>query len=207
MELKEYIKDLSEFEKIIITTAFNDKNYERANHKFQQCYKIAENLKKITTPKIKRAVIEFQPLSANYVDAIIAMVKKMKPNNERSYDMLKNYFVQTYILRLNKLVKADNLGLLFCEKEKHVKIYKNLEVRVMDYSELLDIVYGLGYDTDCFKNGYKGKDKLKLAIKEIYQFFDTKKVRKLEKIKDKTFDDITNIIIENFENLDVRVGL
>ena len=205
MELKEFIETLDESEKIVMRIAFADKKTD--NHKFQQCYKIAENLKIIPSPKMFRAVYELQPLSAQYVDAIITIAKKMKPKNERAYDMLKDYLVQTYILRLNKLIKADNLELLFCEKEKYVKIYKKLNVRVMDYSEMLDIIYGLGYNINDFKNGYNGKHKTKLAINKIYQFFETKKVRKLEKIKDETFDDITNRIIDNLESLDIRVGL
>jgi len=190
-----------------INSVFNDRNYEKANHKFQQCYKIAENLKIIPSPKIIRAVEELQPLSAKYVDVIIIIAKKIKPKNARAYDMLKNNLVEKYILRLERLINANKFELLFCENAKHVKIYKKFNVRVMDSSEILDIIYGLSYDIDDFRNGYKGKHKTKMAINKLYQFLMNGNVRKLEKIKEETFDDITNKIIENLENLDFKVGL
>ncbi len=207
MELKEYIKNLNEFETICINSAFNDKSYEKANHKFQQCYKIANNLTKITTPKMYRAVIEFEVLPAQYSEAILDIATKLKPKNKDHYDKLKEYLVQIYILRFNKLVKADNVDLLLCTKEKHLKMYNDLKVRVIDYTEILDIIYGLGLNIDDFKNGYFGNNKTKQAINKVYQFLYKGRSKKLEKIKERTFDDITEAIFETLEDLDYRVGL
>lgn len=207
MELREYIKNLNEFETMCINSAFNDKNYEKANHKFQQCYKIANNLTKITTPKMYRTVIEFEVLPAQYAEAILDIATKLKPVNKAHYDMLKKYLVQIYILRLKKLVKADNVDLLLCTKEKHLKMYNDLKVRVIDYTEILDIIYGLGLESEEFNQGYKGNSKIKLAINKVYQFLYNGKSKKLEKIKEKTFHDITESIYVNLEALDFKVGL
>lgn len=207
MELKEYIKSLPEDERFMFQSTFNEKNYERANFKFQKCYKIAEKLQKITTPKAYRAVIEFQTLPTSYVDAILDIATHLAPQYERHYKKIKDCLVETYILRLNKLVKADNVDLLLCTKEKHLKLYNELKVRVIDYSEILDIIYGLGFDFDEFKKGYNGKDKKKQAIDKVYQFLYKGRSKKLEKIKEKTFDNITEQIYKNLEELDIRVGL
>lgn len=207
MELKEYLKSLKENDAMIIRSTFSDKNYERANAKFQACCDIAEELQKMTSPKMLRVVVEFQRLPAEYCEAILAIAESKFPYNKPYYDRVTNYLTETYIIRLKKLVKANNVELLFCTKEKHKQLYKSLKTRVIDYAELLDIIYGLNQSVADYETGYKGSDKIKVAINEIFQFLRSRNSKKLEKIKEATFDEITDVILDKLQQLNARVGL
>jgi len=115
--------------------------------------------------------------------------------------------IETYILRMKKLVKAGKANMLLCENEKHINRFINLKTRVIDYCEILDIIYGLEFNVEEFKKGYKGNGKLKNAINDVYHFLLSRKSKKLDKIKERTFDQITDRIYNNLEDLDARVGL
>lgn len=207
ISLKEYVKTLPESERDIFRMAFGGNDYEKQNQRFELCYELAKNLTKINTPKTIRAAIKLEVIPARYINAILSIATKLKPKNENYYRMCKTILVGFYVDRLKKVANEDEVSLLLCEKQKHKKEYISLQERVMDDTERKDIILSLGYDGSELNGNYKGKEKLKTALNELYKPISLNKNKKLEAITDETFVPIMNAVLQDLNQLDKRVHL
>jgi len=202
IELKDFINELDYIDQYIYKGIFYNKDYEKDNHKFKLCYQVAENLKYIDTIKMIEATNILKILPALYVEIILDIATKLKPKNKAYYKKIKQALTQIYVKRFKDLLEKDEIDLLFCKKPKHRKKYLNLQERVIDVAERIDIILALDYDALELSGKYKGEDKTKIVLSDLYKLLMYSTYKKLEDLKEKTFEPAVNMILENLNKTD-----
>ena len=207
VELKEFLNELSYIDKFVYSAVFYDKDYEKDNAKFKLFYKVADNLTLINTPKMYIATDLLKILPAAYVDIILDIAAKLKPANKDYYKQIKLMLIDEYVARFKKIVKDDDVGLFTCETEKYKKKLLNLEERVMDLSERIDIILTLDYDVLELTGRYKGTHKSKKVLNDLCKQLMHTRYKKLEDLKDQICEPAVNKILTNLEKVDEKINL
>ena len=202
MDLKDFIKELDYIDQYVYNGVFYNRDYAKDNHKFQLCYKVAENLTVINSIKMIKSIELLKILPADYVDIILDIATKLNPSNKDYYNAIKQSLIGIYVTRLNELVEKDEVDLLTCEKQKHRKKYLNLQERVMTLAERIDIIFALEYDALELAGKYQGTNKTKIVLNDLCKQLMHSRYKKLQELKDEIFEPAVNMVLENLIKVD-----
>ena len=207
VELKDFLKDLNYIDKYVYDAVFYNKDYEKDNAKFKLFYKVAENLTLMNTPKMYIATDLLKIMPAAYVDIILDIASKLQPINKDYYIQMKYMLIDFYVARFKKIVKDGDVGLFTCETKRCEKKILNLEERVMDLSERIDIILTLDYDVLELTGKYKGTNKSKKVLNDLCKQLMHTRYKKLEDLKDQVCEPAVNKILINLKKVDEKINL